>query len=70
MGPSKTRRHRFMMRGVIFKRDVMSNLWVVGIWNEVPEDAVEAGTIIMPKRHLDRYMVRNSLGRYGANAGS
>lgn len=45
---SKTRGRRFTTKGKRFKRDlhvkVFSTQRVVGIWNELPEVVVEAGT--------------------------
>eukprot|EP00061_Rhincodon_typus_P009951 g33847.t1 len=42
---------------------------VVRIWNELPEEVVEAGTITTFNRHLDEYMNRKGLEGYGPNAG-
>lgn len=39
---------------------------VVGIWNELQEEIVEACNITAAKRYLDRYMARKSLEGYWA----
>jgi len=36
---------------------------VVGAWNVLPEEVVEAGTSATFKRHLDGYMHREGIGR-------
>eukprot|EP00061_Rhincodon_typus_P007733 g29722.t1 len=44
------------VRGERFKKDLRSNIFmqrVVYVWNEVPEEVEEAGTIVAFKRHLD-----------------
>ena len=40
----------------------------VGVWNELPEEVVEAGTFAPFKKHLDRYMDRTGLEGYGPSA--
>ena len=39
------------------------------VWNEMPEEVVEGGTMTTFKRHLDRYMDGKGLEGYGPNAG-
>eukprot|EP00061_Rhincodon_typus_P004003 g21528.t1 len=39
------------------------------VWNELPEEVVEAGTLITFERHLDGHMKRKDLEGYGPNAG-
>lgn len=41
---------------------------VVGIWNMLLEEAIEAGTITLYKSRLNRYMDRIGLVRYRPNA--
>lgn len=52
-----------------FKSDQRGNRFphrrAMHIWNELPEEVVEVGTIITFKRHLDRYTDRKGLERYG-----
>ena len=60
------------MRGERFKRDLRGNFFtqrVVRVWDELPEEVVEAGTITTFKRHLDRYMDGKGLEGSGPNAG-
>ena len=55
------------MRGERFERDLRGNLFtqrVVCIWNELPKEVVEVGTIPTFERHLDRYMDRKGLEGY------
>ena len=52
VGESKTRGHRFKMRGERCKR--RSNFFtqrVVSVWDKLPEAVVEAGTILSFKKH-------------------
>ncbi|MBB6707133.1 reverse transcriptase family protein [Proteus mirabilis] len=72
VGESRTRGHRFRVRGERYKRDLRGNFFtqrVVRVWNELPEEVVEAGTIATFKRHLDGYMNRKGLEGYGPGAG-
>lgn len=53
----KTRGLRFKVRRKRFKGDLISRFFtnsVVGKWNELPADVVEAVTIITFERHLDK----------------
>ena len=59
VGGSKTRRHRFKVRGERYKRVQRGNFFtqrVVSVWNKLPEVVVEAGTILSFNKHLDSYM--------------
>jgi len=38
---------------------------VVGAWNPLPGEVVEADTIMTFKRHLDKYMNRMGIEEYG-----
>ena len=55
---SITRGHRFKVRGVMFKGDVQGKFVftqrVVGAWNSLPGEVVEADTIVSFKRRLDK----------------
>eukprot|EP00061_Rhincodon_typus_P004079 g21690.t1 len=61
VGESKTRGERFEknLRGNFITQRV------VRVWNELPEEVVEAITIATFKRHLDGYMNRKGLEGYG-----
>ena len=61
VGESKTRGHRFKVRGERYKRVQRGNFFtqrVVSVWNKLPEVEVEVGTILSYKKHLDSYRVR------------
>eukprot|EP00061_Rhincodon_typus_P011347 g36286.t1 len=63
----------FKVKGKRFKRDLRGKCSiqrVVRVWNELPEEVVEAGAVTAFKRHLDRYMDRKDLEGYGPNAES
>eukprot|EP00061_Rhincodon_typus_P014461 g41490.t1 len=48
VGESETRGHSFKVKGERFERDLRGNFFmhrVVHVWNELPEEVVEAGTI-------------------------
>ena len=65
---SRTRGHRFTVRGERFNRNMRSNLLiqrVLCVRNELLEEVVEAGTFATFKKHLDRYIDRIDLGGYG-----
>jgi len=56
---SKTRGHRFKVRGERYKRlqrNICFTQKVVSVWDELPEAVVEVGTILSFKKHLDSYM--------------
>ena len=69
---SITQGHRLKMRGRKFKRDARGKFFtqrMVNAWNALPEEVVEADSMTMFKRHLDRYMNRQGIGGYGARRG-
>eukprot|EP00061_Rhincodon_typus_P000310 g11264.t1 len=69
---SRARRHNFKVKGKRFKRDLRDNFFtqsVVHVWNELPEEIVEAGTITTFKRHVDGYMKRKNLEGCELDAG-
>lgn len=60
-GESKTGGHRFKGGGERFKRELKDNFltqMVVCLWNELPEEVVEAGTITTCKRHWEGRWIR------------
>ena len=55
VGESKTRGHRFRVRGERYRsvqRGNCSTERVVSVWNKLPEVVVEVGTILSFKKHL------------------
>ena len=65
---SIARGHRFKVKGGKFKGGVRSEFLtqrVISAWNALPEELVEADTIAMFKRHLDRYVNRQGIEGYG-----
>ena len=61
VGDSRTRGHRFKLRGERINGNLRSNCFtqrVVRLWYRLPEVVVETDTIAIFKRHLDRYMDR------------
>ena len=73
VGESKTRGHRFKMRGERYRRIQRGNFFtqrLVSVWNELPETGVEAGTILSFKKYLDSDMSKMGMEGYGPNAGN
>jgi len=73
VGKSKTRGHRFKVRGKRYKRVQRGNVFtqrVVSVWNELPKAVVEGGTILSFKKHLDSNMGKMGIAGYGASAGN
>ena len=69
---SMTRGHRFKMQGARFKGDVRGKFFtqrVVGAWNSLPGEVVEADTIVSFKGRLDKYMNRMGIEGYGPRMG-
>ena len=69
---SITRGHRFKVRGARFKGDVRGRFFterVVGAWNTLLGEAVEADTVVTFKGHLDKYMNRMGIEGYGPRKG-
>ena len=72
VGESKTRGHRFKVRGERYKRAQRGNLFthrVVSVWNELPDVVVEPGTILSFRKCLDSYMGKMGIEGYGTKAG-
>ena len=73
VGESKTRGHRFKVRGERNRRVQRGNFFtqrVVSVWNQLPEVVVEVDTILSFKKHLDSYMSKMAIEGYGPNAGN
>jgi len=71
VGESKTKGHRFKMRGERYKKVQSSNSFtqrVVSVWNELPEVGVEVGTILSAKKRFDSYKGTMGVEGYGPNA--
>ena len=65
---SITRGNWFKVRGVRFKRDVRGRFFtqrVVGTWNSLPGEVVEADTVMTFKGRLDKYMNEMGIEGYG-----
>ena len=50
-------------------RQVLFTQRVVGAWNSLPGEVVEADTIVTFKGHLDKYMNRMGIEGYGPREG-
>ena len=60
------------MRGEKFKGNITGGFFtqrVVGVWNELPDEVVYAGSFLTFKNKLDRYMDEKCLEGYGPCAG-
>ena len=69
---SITKGHRFKMQGARFKGDVRGRSFtqrVVGAWNSLPGEVVEAYTVMAFKGRLDKYMNRMGIEGYGPRKG-
>ena len=65
---SITRGHRFKVRGARFKGDVRGRFFtqgVVGAWNSLLGEVVEADTIVTFRGRLDKYMNNMGIEGYG-----
>lgn len=64
----RNKEYRFTTGEERFDRNLNGNHFtqtVLGIWNELPEEATGAGTISRFQRHLDRYMNEKEWEGYG-----
>ena len=62
-----TRGHTFKVRGERFSGDAQRECFtqrVVGAWNALPSEVVEADTLATLKTYLDRHMNRRGIGEY------
>jgi len=60
------------VRGARFQGDVQGKCFtqrLVGAWNSLPREVVEADTIVTFKGHLDKYMNRMGIEGYGPRKG-
>ncbi|PLS49478.1 hypothetical protein CYV29_15670, partial [Carnobacterium maltaromaticum] len=67
VGVSITRGHEFKVKGEKFRGDMRGKFFtqrVVGAWNALPAEVVDAGTIASFKMYLDRYMNGQEEKRY------
>eukprot|EP00061_Rhincodon_typus_P004415 g22512.t1 len=65
-------REDIKVRGESFKKDIRDKFFaqtVVRMWNEHPNEVMDAGAITMFKSHLDENMNREGLEGYGPGAG-
>ena len=72
VGQSRTRDHRFRIRGGRFKTEMKRNYFsqrVVNLWDSLPQSAVDAGTLSKFKEEIDRVLISNGLKGYGELAG-
>ena len=72
VGEIQTRRHELRVRGQKFRGNMRGNFFtqrVVAVWNELPVEVVEAGSILLFKKKLDRYMDRKGMEGYGLSVG-
>eukprot|EP00061_Rhincodon_typus_P013522 g39934.t1 len=71
VGDFKTRGHNVEVRGERFKQDMRGSFFYTeNVWNEIPEEVVDAGAVTMFKRHLDKYVNQKCLEGYGLSIGS
>jgi len=69
LSPRGGRGHMFKVRGGKFKRDVRGRFFtqrVVGAWNRLPQEVVEAGTLATCK---SGYMNTEGIEKYGLSKG-
>ena len=72
VGKIQTRGHDLRIKGQKFRGNMRGNFFtqrVVAVWNELPVEVVEAGSILSFKNKLDRYMDGKGMEGYGLSAG-
>lgn len=72
LGESRTRTHKLRVKEDIISRDIkgiLSAQCVMGVRNQLLDEAVEAGTGTIMKTHFDGCMSRKVLEIYGPNTG-
>ncbi|XP_062906374.1 uncharacterized protein LOC134347835 [Mobula hypostoma] len=68
----QTRGHELRVRGQKFRGNMRRNFFtqrVVAVWNELPAEVVEVGSMLSFKVKLDSYMDRKGIEGYGLSAG-
>ena len=71
-GEPRTRGHSLRIRGKPFRTEMRKNFFtqrVVGLWNSLPQRAVEASSISIFKRELDIFLQAKGIKGYGEKAG-
>ena len=60
------------MKGEKFKGNIREGFFtqrVVGVWNELPDNVVNAGSLLTVKKNLDRFMDERGVEGYGPSTG-
>jgi len=68
----KTRGHGLRVKGEKFKGNIRGGFFtqrVVGVWNELPDKVVNAGSLLTFKKNLDGFMDERGVEGYGPSAG-
>ena len=71
-GEKKTRGHGLRVKGEKFKGNIRGGFFtqrVVGVWNELPDKVVNAGSLLTFKKNLDGFMDERGVEGYGPSAG-
>ncbi|GCC19456.1 hypothetical protein chiPu_0000004 [Chiloscyllium punctatum] len=69
---TRTRGHSLRIRGSKFRTEMRRHFFsqrVVGLWNSLPQSAVDAGTLNVFKAEIDRFLLSRGIKGYGENAG-
>ena len=72
VGESRTRGHSLRIRGRSFRTEMRIHFFtlrVVGLWNSLPQEVVDAKTLNVFKRRLDIALGANGIKGYGEKAG-
>ena len=72
VGKIQTRGHDMRIKGQKFRGNMRGNFFtqrVVAVWNDLPAEVVEAGSILTFKSKVDRYMDGKGMEGYGLSAG-
>lgn len=72
MGETRTRGHNLKIRGCRSRTEMRRNFFtqrVVGLWNLLPQRAVEATTLNKFKMEIDIFLDKNGIRGYGERAG-
>ena len=71
-GETRTRGHSLRIKGTHFRTEMRRNFFsqrVVGLWNSLPQRAVEAGTLSVFKTEIDKFLISRGIKGYGERAG-